>query len=470
MKKIIFIFISLYFISQVSAQTAVVKFINQDIFKNAGISILVKDLKTGENLHTYRSNFATVPASVLKVISTATALELYGPDYTFKTFLEYDGQLLPDGTLKGNLYIRGTGDPSLGSEKTGTKDFLSKWTDEIAKTGIKNIQGNIVADMSAYDLTGVNPKWTWDDIGNYYAPGIYGISYLDNTLKVSFKTTEPGNLSVITGTNPVIPGMIIDNQVKGTTTKSDNAYFFGSPGVNYRQVTGEIPANKDNFVVKADIPRPGWLLALHLKNALSENGIKISGLPTDTLPKSVTTRKNIYTHTSPPLSEIIRETNVKSNNHYAEQLFRHIGLKKNKVSTVQNSIEEVRKLWKSKGLPTDQLFMHDGSGLSPNNGVSAEFFTELMYYMYKHSKYKDAFLQSLAVAGQSGSLTNMLKNTRLEGKVFGKSGTIDQVKCYSGYILTVNQQYAFTVMVNFANAGSAQVLSKIEQFLLEITK
>ena len=114
--------------------------------------------------------------------------------------------------------------------------------------------------------------------------------------------------------------------------------------------------------------------------------------------------------------------------------------------------------------------MHDGSGLSPNNGVSAEFFTELMYYMYTQSKYKDTFLQSLAVAGQSGSLTNMLKKSRLEGKVFGKSGTIDQVKCYSGYILTVNQQYAFTVMVNFANAGSAQVLSKIEQFLLEITK
>lgn len=470
MKKAILLFLCLYFVSAAIAQTPVVKFINHDIFKNANISVLVKDLKTGENIHNYRSNFATVPASVLKVISTATALELYGPDYTFNTFIEYDGQLMTDGTLNGNLYVRGTGDPTLGSEKMGDKNFLSKWADEISQKGIKKINGNIIADMSAYDLTGVNPKWTWDDIGNYYAPGIYALSYLDNTLKVSFKTSDPGNLSVVTGTDPVIPGMVIDNQVKGTNTKSDNAYFFGSPGENARQVTGEIPANRNNFVVKADIPRPGLLLALHLKNALYLKGIQVSGFPADTLTESKATRKNIYTHTSPMLSEIIRETNVKSNNHYAEQVFRNVGLKKNKISTISNSIDEIERFWKSKGLPIDQLFMHDGSGLSPNNAVSAEFFTELMSYMYLKSKYKDQFVKSLAIAGQTGSLSNMLKNKRLDGKVFAKSGTIDQVKCYSGYILTDNKQLAFTVMVNYANAGSSQVLAKIEQFLLEITK
>lgn len=470
MKKINLLFLSLYFVSTATAQTPVVKFINQDILKNANISVLVKDLKTGENIHSYRSNFATVPASVLKVVSTATALELFGPDKTFNTYLEHDGQLMADGTLLGNLYIRGTGDPTLGSEKMGIKDFLSKWAGEISQKGIKRINGNIIADLSAYDLTGVNPKWTWDDIGNYYAPGIYALSYLDNTMKVSFKTTDPGNLSVITGTDPVIPGMVIDNQVRGTNTKSDNAYFFGSPGVNARQVTGEIPANRDHFVVKADIPRPGLLLALHLKNALIGKGIQVDGDPTDSLIESKTIRRNILTHSSPTLSEIIRETNVKSNNHYAEQVFRNIGLKKNKISTISNSIDEIENFWKSKGLPTDQLFMHDGSGLSPNNAVSSGFFTELMSYMYLKSINKDCFVKSLAIAGQTGSLANMLKNTRLDGKVFAKSGTIDQVKCYSGYILTDKKQYAFTVMVNYANAGSSQVLAKIEQFLLEITK
>ena len=170
------------------AQTnAVNNFMNARITQNANVSISVKDLDTGKNLHQFRSNNTAVPASVMKLISTATMLEMYGPDFRFETRLEYDGTLGADGVLRGNIIIRGGGDPSLGSDKMGDKAFLDKWVDALQAAGIKAVQGAVVADARIFDREAQNPKWIWEDLGNYYSPGVHGISYLDNTMRVFFR-------------------------------------------------------------------------------------------------------------------------------------------------------------------------------------------------------------------------------------------------------------------------------------------
>jgi len=449
------------------AKNPVDDFINNPLLANANISLLVKDLATNKTICQYRPTNSSIPASTMKLVTTATALELLGPTFRFQTKLEIDGTLSSTGTLNGNLYIRGGGDPTLGSEHLGDKDFLTKWVEEVKKAGIKKITGQIIADGSLYDNEGVNPKWTWEDIGNYYAAGAYGISYMDNTYQLVLRSGPVGSTPEILRIVPEMPAMTFENQLKSTTIEFDSAYFYGAPHSYLRSIRGEIPANRIEYIIKGDIPNPGLLLAEHFQEKLTESGIAIHQLPSDIVPENMG-RRVILVHESPELSEIIKETNVKSNNGYAEQIFRYLATTKNPVATSNRAVQVVRSFWKSKGLPVEQLFMYDGCGLSPVDAVSSQFFVDLLVYMQTISPYKEAFFNSLPVSGKSGTLTNFLQKSALQGKVHAKSGTISRVKCYAGYVDVKQKNYVFAIMVNNPNGTSKAVNKKIEEFLLKL--
>lgn len=476
MKKIISAIILSAITVIVSAQNAADKFVNNKVFKSANISIMVRDMKTGRTLYSHRPLNAAIPASTMKVITTATALEIFGAGHTYETRIEYDGNISQDGVLNGNIYIVGCGDPTLGSSKMGDKDFFLKWIEAIRNTGIKKINGSIIADESCFDNEGSNPKWTWDDIGNYYAPGIYALAYLDNTLRVTFKSGAIGTTPEIIDISPGVQGLTIENNLKSSKITFDSAYFSGAPRSLVRSVRGEIPANKPAFVVRAELPDPGLHLVKELHQLLSSNGIIIYGNPGSThqstpftLPASGS-RTKIHSHFSPPLKDIIKEANEKSNNFYTEQVFKSLALSQHSVATNNLSKQIVRNFWRSKGLDVGQLFQEDGSGLTPTNAVSAQFFVDLMQYMYQKSQHKEAFFQSLSIAGKTGSLAGILKKTPLEGKVFAKSGTIARVRCYTGYMMHDNNEWAFAIMVNNSGTNSWQTLSRIEELLVEISQ
>lgn len=452
-----------------NAATPIQQFVNDKLMSSANISILVNDLSTGKIVGSFRSKNAAVTASTMKVITTATALELFGANYKFETRLETDGTLLKDSVLKGNLYIRAGGDPTLGSEKVGDKEFLNQWVSVVRLAGINRIQGQIIVINDIFDNDVINRKWTWEDMGNYYAPGIHGVSYLDNTFRAYFKSAEVGSKTTFIRTDPVIDGLIIDNQVKSAAISSDNAYFFGAPFSNYRLVTGEIPANRTDFIVKGDIPNPAEVLVKQLKERLQVNGIKVLDKNLQVVPKLENNRV-IYTHFSPSLIEIIKETNINSNNHFAEYLFKLIGTKPTLPATNKQALENICAFWKSKGLSVEQLFQADGSGLSPTNAVSAEFFVKLLTYMKKQSKYSNEFYESLAVSGESGTLKSFLANTSLKSKVHAKSGTISGVKSYVGYIDNKGKILVFALLVNNSNGSSKEITQKIESFLVQISK
>ena len=459
------IFISL---SNIFAQVNPDKFINNPLLKNANISLFVKDLNANKTLYEYRPTNSAVCASTMKLVSTATALEMYGPDFRFETSLEIDIEI-KNSVLNGNLIIRGGGDPTLGSAKMGDKNFLAKWVEAVKKAGIKRINGQIIANTAIFEHQVINPGWIWEDMGNYYAPGIHGISYLDNTFRLVLRSGNAGLRTEIVRTEPEIGGLFILNFVNAANINSDNAYFYGEPYANNRSIYGEIPANRNEFVVKGDIPDPAFLLAQHLHAALNEAGIEITEFPS-TDNQNKTSYKKIYSHFSVPLSEIITETNVSSNNHFAEYLFKFIGTRNNKVATNLSATGNIRAFWKQKGLSVDQLFQVDGSGLSPTNGVSANFFVELLSYMKTNSPYADVFYKSLAISGETGTLKSFLKKTALQGKVHGKSGTLARVKSYAGYIEKEKTVLAFAIIVNNPNGSSSEVVKKMEEFLLEVAK
>ena len=450
------------------AKNPVDDFVNNPLLENANISLLVKDLASNKTIYQFRSNSSTIPASTMKLVTTATALELLGPKFCFQTKLEIDGTLNSNGVLNGNLIIKGGGDPTLGSEHLGDKDFLTKWVEEVKRVGIKKITGRIIADATLYDDLGVNPKWTWEDIGNYYAAGAYGISYMDNTYQLVLRSGAEGSTPDILRIVPEMPAMTFENHLKSTAIEFDSAYFYGAPHSYLRSIHGEIPANRIEYIIKGDIPNPGLLLAEHFQEKLVENGIVIHQLPSDIVTES-SVRRVILVYESPQLSEIIKETNVRSNNGYAEQIFRYLATTKNTIASSNGAVQVVRSFWKAKGLPVDQLFMYDGCGLSPVDAVSSQFFVDLLIYMQTISPNKEAFFNSLPISGKSGTLTNFLQKTVLQGKVHAKSGTISRVKCYAGYVDTKEKNYVFAIMVNNPNGTSKAVNRKIEEFLLKLS-
>ena len=449
------------------AKNPLADFINNPVMENAGISLLVKNLATNKIIYQFRPKNSAIPASTMKLITTATALELLGPGFCFQTKLEFDGTINSKGILNGNLYIRGGGDPTLGSEHMGDKAFLNKWVEEVKRAGIKKIVGQVIADGTLYDNQGVNPKWTWDDIGNYYAAGAYGISYMDNTFQLVLRSGSEGTTPEILRVIPEISALTFENHLTSTTIAFDSAYFYGAPHSYLRSIHGEIPANRMEYIIKGGIPNPGLLLAEHFQSKLVESGILISELPTDVVTKRAD-RKVILVQESPALSEIIKETNIHSNNGYAEQIFRYLALQKSTIASSTRAVEVVRAFWKSKGLPIEQLFNYDGCGLSPMDAVSSQFLTDLLVYMHTKSPNKTAFFNSLPVSGKSGTLTYFLQKTPLQGKVHAKSGTITGVKSYAGYIERNNNTYVFAILVNHADGTSKVVTRKIENFLLSV--
>ena len=469
MKKISII-LFLFVTSLVCAQTNISpleSFLQNPALQNANVGVCVKNLNTGKVIADSRSAFVIPPASTQKLLTTCTALELLGADFRFSTYLETD-TVIKNGVLKGNLYIRGTGDPTLGSQKIGDQMFLYRWVQALKKKGIKQIDGNIIADVSFFDGDAVNPQWIWEDIGNYYAPGIYALPYLDNTLNIQLNSTAIGQVADVIKTLPYVEGIEFENHIRCTSITYDGAYVHGLPYNNKRYLVGSIPANHGVFGVKGDIPNPPLLLSEHFRLRLEEQGITVNGIAdyvTEGIPEQ---RIVLYEYKSEPLTEIITETNQNSNNLYAEQLFRYLGSRISLPCTIQNSIIVMQNCWRNRGINLQNCFIMDGCGLAPQDAISAQVLVQMLAFMNK-SKNREAFVASLPVAGESGTLRGFLRDTPLQGNVCAKSGTTSRIKSYAGYMQNKRgETIAFAVIVNNASCKSRQVQTMIERFLIDI--
>lgn len=449
------------------AQNALQKFLSEPALQHANISFLLQDAETGQTICEHNPNILATPASVTKLFTTATALELYGGDYQFSTTLEIDGTLLPDGTLQGNLYIVGTGDPTMGSFKHGDRSFLFTWLKKVKQHGIKKIEGKVIADISFFDPEAINAHWIWEDIGNYYAPGISALSYMDNTLHIQLQSGPVGSKPLITKVTPEIEGLQFENHLQCSPITFDSAYVHGIPLHNQRYLFGAIPANRGKFGLKGDIPNPGLLLAQHFTQLLREASVNVSEGSDYTFQRD-TTREVIYTHYSPALREIVWEINQKSNNHYAEQLFRHIGSQLAIPASTNHSIATIKSYWRTR-IWDDNYFLSDGSGLSPQNAISAATFVRLIHYMTQQSAHKEDFIRSLPTAGQSGTLTSFLRGTYLEGHLQAKSGTTRRIKSYGGIIHTPDgRNYTFAIIVNNASCSPRNLQYLIQKLLKDV--
>lgn len=475
-----FVFAILLFISfSISAQekagvdkiNAILTEYKNDVqLKPAIVSFCVLNAKTGDQLIENNSKLAMTPASTLKIITTASALGILGAGYRYETKLMVDGTFdSVTGILNGNLIIKGSGDPTLNSEyfkkKDDTSDLVDEWANALKLKGVKQITGKIIADNTCFD-NNVPGNWIWSDMGNYFGAPPNGLSYNDNKIKLYFKTgAKTGDSTKVVKQVPEVPGLIFTNKIT-TGGKDDNAYVYGAPGQKERLMTGTLPANKSAYEVEIAMPDPAGYCMYALDKALSKAGVSTTSQTEIAKEPMKQEMQILHSHKSPALSSIVYQTNLHSNNLFAETLLKTIALKKTGYGSIYSAIDIVLNYWKGRGVDVEGFFMSDGSGLSRSNGISTFQQATILSKIYRDNSVYKTFNSSLPVAGKSGSLASLCKGSFAENNMRAKSGYITRARGYAGYVKTkAGTELAFSVLFNNYNCSPSEAKLKIEKFL-----
>jgi D-alanyl-D-alanine carboxypeptidase/D-alanyl-D-alanine-endopeptidase (penicillin-binding protein 4) len=448
-------------------------FTKQEALRNASLGIMAMDLRTGTILLELNSQTSLVPASTQKILISAAALEAMGPDHRFKTSLEYDGFYGDNGVVHGNLYLRGEGDPAFASPLFGNYygDVFDRFGDAIINAGITEIDGNVVGDASIFGERKIPGTWVWEDIGNYYGATAGGLNIYDNSYKVLLKTpNKAGSQAKIIKIDPPMPWLEFDNQVVAANDNRDNAYIYGSLDSEKRIIRGTLPKGRNEFIIKGSIPDPALLAANELINGLKRNRTRVDG-KAETLYQKTSTkeRKSITEVVSPPLTEIVTQLNHRSINLYAETLLLHLARIEGGYISTFEGCNSLKSFWKAKGMNVEGMFLEDASGLSRYNALSVDKLVFVLDYMKNKSSFSGNFVNSLPIAGVSGSLENFGKGTILENNFRAKSGYMSRVMGYAGYLTTASgKEIAIAVLVNNYPCTNAEMRKMLEELLVSV--
>jgi D-alanyl-D-alanine carboxypeptidase/D-alanyl-D-alanine-endopeptidase (penicillin-binding protein 4) len=423
--------------------------LEEPALKGASFGFYVSPLEKDSSIVAYMPDISLATASTLKAITTASALNILGKDFRFETNLAYSGEIDNEGVLNGNLYLIGGGDPTFGSDNMPSlMDFLAN---RVIEKGIKKVNGSLIGDASIFDNQIAANTWIWEDIGNYYGVGPSGLTVHQNQYSIYFSTgSKEGDETKIMEIAPSINELTIENEVlTGKPRSGDNAYIFGGPLSYNKVVRGTLPPGHSKFMIKGAMPAPANFCTSYFNKTLEAKGITMSApFQVDYLKKAKPTLTPIFTQESAPLYEIIKETNFKSINLYADALLKMIGHQQGGNGSFEQGILALKQHWEAKGLDLQNMIIEDGSGLSRYNAVSAYTMTQII----RSTLLTDAtgsFISSLPVTGVSGTLKNINKNGISKGKIRAKSGYIKNVRAYTGTVTTYsNKTLVFSLLIN----------------------
>ncbi len=455
-------------------QVKIERHLASDLFRASNITLSIVDIESQELLASHRPHKVLTPASSLKLLTTMTGLHTLGSSYRFETKIYYKGKIQADGTLKGDIIIKGGGDPTLGSTKfdevLGLKPLVTAIITSIQKAGITCIDGKVIADESIFDSYPIAPTWQWNDLGNYYATGAWGINVTENQYAIHFdKRDKIGTRPRIHSTYPNIPKLNLSNEITVDSAHTgDQAYIFGGPYNYYKRIVGTIPQGSTLFTIKGSIPDPPMFLAYRVSQELTDKKIKNQGYETSFESVKVSETNHLLTLQSPTLSKIVRRANFESNNLYTEAILKMIGLKKRGMGSGQNGINIVRKeLKKASARESDQIIM-DGSGLSARNKVSSYALAKFLSALTNKLEI-EKIIKYLPRGGYSGTVKSMFSGSKAKGNVWLKSGSMESVQSYTGVVRAKSGKWiSFCIIVNGYSAKGKVIRSKLDKLIRDI--
>ncbi|MBC8403152.1 MAG: D-alanyl-D-alanine carboxypeptidase/D-alanyl-D-alanine-endopeptidase [Candidatus Marinimicrobia bacterium] len=479
---IVWIYITLF--SALSAQVTITEWLNHiasnDTLSRAQWSIYAEYVDNGETIIDYNSRNCLAPASSLKIITTGLALVKLGPDFQFSTQLYYSSSIDRKGTLKGDLFIVGGGDPTLGSDMVPgslpADSLVQTWIAAIKAQGIQRINGAIIADVSMLEEQSVPDYWPWIDIGNYYGTGTSALCFNDNLYYLTFKPgKEVGDRAEIFRVSPVVRGLEFDNFMRtGPVGSGDNGYIYCAPKLYRATLRGTIPAGVEEFTIRGSLPDPALFAAQYLSSALLEAGVKIKGNPEVKSTSSVfDPGKLVYEHNSVKLSEIVRITNQISVNLYTEQLLKYLAWKESGEGSMAQGLNLIETFLDSSGIDIMGWQLFDASGLSRTNRVSARQLSNFLSVISRTPVFSE-YYNSFSIAGDpdgSGSVASIGKGTvlALNGRI--KTGTIIGVRSHTGYLTTSSGRLvSFSLICNNYPVSMRRINKIHESILIQLVK
>lgn len=433
------------------------KLIEDKNFLTANIGIVIKSLKSGEIIFSSNEDKLFIPASNLKLFTTAAALEMLGNKFTFNTSLYINGEI-SYSNVYGDLVIKGSGDPTFSGRFYNGEMFkvFDDWIDSLIDMGITNIRGNIIGDDNLFDDNKYGSGWSRDYESYWYAAPSGALSFNDNCVDLSIFYNKEFD-SVIVRHSPEIRGINIINEIIPVSPgeAATNIDIYREPNTNKIKVFGTFSRTSDTLKTYASIYNPTYFTLNGLKSRIEARGLRVIGFPIDIddYHREIDYNNTIhlFNYSSPTLYEIIKVINKGSQNFYAEQLLRTLGAYRKKIGSFENGIEACEEWFSLVGINNEHIKMYDGSGLSPLNRVTPNQIINLLEVMYK-SKYFPFFFNSLPIAGIDGTLSKRMKNSPAENKIRAKTGFISFARNLSGYAKTFdNEDIAFSILVNNYN-------------------
>lgn len=461
--KNFFIFISILYCAQLNAQStsesfndSFKKFTEDSQFRYATISLYVINTSTGEAITETNTNVGLAPASCQKVITAATAFELLGQKFSYKTNLSYTGKIV-NGVLNGDIIITGNGDPTLGSwryKNTTETNVIAAFRDAISRQGIQKITGHVYANESLWNDEATPGGWIWQDIGNYYGAGARAINWRENQYDLFLNSGyKIGDTLKISGTKPsFVTGLnfkvMATSAAKGS---GDKSYLYLPLNDSFNYVRGTIPVNEKHFSVSGAMPHPALQLALTLEADLK-------GLPVKMIAANYPKQLNFnsaapfYTYSSPGLDSIIFYFLRRSVNLYGESLIKTLGYQFSNAGSTDSGVNVIKSFWKQRGIEPTAINIFDGSGLSPANRVTTKSLVTVMQYARKQTWFPSFYDALPTISG-----------------IKMKSGSINGVISYTGYIKgKKNNEYTFAFIVNNYNGSGNDVRKKMWKLLGEL--
>ncbi|MDK2970455.1 MAG: hypothetical protein PWP23_210 [Candidatus Sumerlaeota bacterium] len=428
-------------------------------FSSAHWGVRVETLD-GRVLYDRNGEKGFMPASNLKIITTSAALEKLGPDFTYRTTVEVVGEVLADGTLKGDLLITGSGDPSLGAwhpdNKQNSTTLFADWIEQLRAAGITRIDGNIVSDGRCFTDEGICTEWVYWDLPYWYAAESSGLAMEENAFRCKIKpgtnVGDPARIEIIPATDYVTVVNDVRTVEAGGTSNAD--VVWRADLGNTVRFDRTIALDKEVINERGSIHDGPRYAAYLLREELERQGLAVSGeaynirtYPGAASLDAAANRRLLIDHVSPPMSALCDVVNDVSHNFFADQIVRTLGYKLGEAGSFKEGTRITREWLKEIGTPqADVVEMQDGSGLAYTNIVQPRQFTHVLRYMRTKSPVGSAFYDTLDVQNES------------ENRVRTKTGYISSVRTLSGYAITDDgEEIVFSMMCNLYGVPTREV-------------
>ncbi|MBN2166791.1 MAG: D-alanyl-D-alanine carboxypeptidase/D-alanyl-D-alanine-endopeptidase [Marinilabiliaceae bacterium] len=434
----------------------------------ASVGINVVNLNNSQVLCSYQPKVRHIPASLMKLATATSALINLGNQYKFQTHVLFNGTI-QKFTVDGDIIIEGGGDPTLSSsffeEKSG-ESFFECILYSLKEKGVEVINGDIILIDNYFKSQYIPSKRVWEDVANYYGAIPHGLTYKDNSFNLTLKSSEViGGRCDVINIDPTLDNIIFDCQVLSANNNIDNAYIFGVPELKKWIVRGTIPQNRQSFVIKGANPNPALTMGEELKHFLLRRGVFVRGCVKVLNDDDYCSKGELLiTYESPELKEIVKIIIEKSNNLFADHIFLQLDKAKGGFGDWDCAAEQQMYFWNiNAGLDVEIV---DGSGLSPFNRLSANDLTTILCYALSVIN-KQEYKTLMAIGGTSGTLKNMWK--QYPNKVYGKSGSMNGVLGYAGFVETHNgNEYAFAIIINHSSMQFTEQKKSVESFVSNI--